>query len=72
MQAASEQNMTLCAAKEMGIDARTIKAVRVLKRSIDARQRVVMVNLKLRVYINEEPVDEPYTRIDYPDVSGKP
>ena len=72
VQAASEQNMTLCAAKEMGIDARTIKAVRVLKRSIDARQRVVMVNLKLRVYVNEEPVDEPYTRIDYPDVSGKP
>lgn len=72
VQAASEQNMTLCAAKEMGIDARTIKAVRVLKRSIDARQRVVMVNLKLRVYVNEEPVDEPYARIDYPDVSGKP
>ncbi|MDE5987525.1 MAG: FAD-dependent monooxygenase, partial [Prevotella sp.] len=55
--------------REQGIDARTINHVRVLKRSIDARQRNIYVNLSLRVYINEVPEDEGYERIVYHDVS---
>ena len=46
--------------------------VRVLKRSIDARQRTIYVNLKVRVYINEMPEDEAYIPTYYPDVSDKP
>ena len=65
----SEQNMADYVSRELAIDRRTIKHVRVLKRSIDARQRQVMVNLTLRVYVNEEPTDEAYQRTEYPDVT---
>ncbi len=65
----TEQNIADYVSKELAIDRRTIKHVRVLKRSIDARQRQVMVNLTLRVYVNEEPTDEAYQRTEYPDVT---
>ena len=51
-QASNEQNIKSFISKDKGLDARTIKAIRVLKRSIDARQRTIFVNLKVRVYIN--------------------
>lgn len=54
-QAASEQSIAEYVAKDKGLDVRTINAVRVLKRSIDARQRTIFVNLKVRVYVNEMP-----------------
>ena len=56
-------------AEEKGIALRSLKGVRVLKRSIDARQRTIFVNLKVRVYVNEEPQDDEYERVDYRDVS---
>lgn len=56
--------------REHGIDARTITHIRVLKRSIDARQRQIYINLTLRMYINEEPQDEEYEKVVYNDVSG--
>lgn len=71
-QAHSEQSIIEYLAKEKGMDARTVKHVRVLKRSVDARQRTVYVNLSLRVYINELPQDEEFVRTVYPDVSQKP
>jgi len=51
---------------------RTIYGVRILKRSIDARQRQIYVNLKVRVYINEQPQDDEYVRTEYPNVEGRP
>ena len=71
-QAANEQSIKLFISKDKGIDARTIKAIRVLKRSIDARQRTIYVNLKVRLYINELPQDEEFTRTVYNNVEGKP
>ena len=69
----SEQNIADYVSRETGIDRRTIKHIRVLKKSIDARQRQVMVNLTLRAYVNEVPTDEAYIKTEYPDVSnGKP
>ena len=65
----SEQNIAEYISKELAIDLRTITHVRVLKRSIDARQRQVMVNLTLRVYVNEYPEDAEYIKTTYPDVS---
>lgn len=59
-------------AAEYGFDARTVTALRILRRSIDARQRAVVVNLKVRVYINEEPSDVEYAAVEYGDVSAKP
>ena len=71
-QAASEQTIKEFVSREKGFDARTITSVRVLRRSIDARQRTVFVNLKVRVYINETPDDDEYERISYQDVSSAP
>ena len=71
-QAANEQNIKLFISKDKGIDARTIKAIRVLQRSIDARQRTIYVNLKIRLYINEIPHDEEFVRTIYKNVEGKP
>ena len=71
-QAANEQNIKSFICKDKGIDARTIKAIRVLKRSIDARQRTIYVNLKVRLYINELPQDEEFIRTIYNNVEAKP
>lgn len=71
-QAASEQALTRFVAREKGMDARTICAVRVLKRSIDARQRTIYVNLTVRVYVNEQPEDDEFVRTEYPNVEGRP
>lgn len=70
--ALSEQNIISYIADEKGIDARTVNAVRVLKRSIDARQRTIFINLIVRVYINEIPQDAEYVHTEYGDVSQKP
>ena len=70
--AADEQSLKSWLAEEKGVDERTITAVRILKRSIDARQRTIYVNLKVRMYVNEEPTADEYQHTDYPDVSGKP
>ena len=71
-QAASEEGIKRYLAKEKGLDVRTLNQVRVLKRSIDARQRTIFVNLKVRAYINEFPQDDQYVRTEYPDVSSRP
>lgn len=56
-------------AEEKGISLKSISAIRILKRSIDARQRTIFVNLKVRVYINEQPAAQEYEPIQYQDVS---
>ena len=70
--AANEQLLRSWLADEYGFDVRTIKAVRILRRSIDARQRTIFVNLKVRVFINEQPTDDEYQHTDYPDISERP
>ena len=70
--AASENAIKRYIAEEQGIDERTINSVRVLKKSIDARQRTIFVNLKVRAYINELPQDDEYAHTDYPNVEGRP
>jgi len=70
--AAQEDRLKAWIAGEQGIDARTIHGVRILKRSIDARQRQIFVNLKVRVYVNEQPGDDEYVRTEYPNVEGRP
>lgn len=70
--AASEQELKNYIANEYALNAREIKAIRVLKRSIDARQRTVLFNLKVAVYVNEVPTNEEYSSIEYKDVSNCP
>ena len=67
---ANEQSLMQYIAREKGMDVRTIKAVRVLRRSIDARQRTIYVNLMVRVFVNEIPKGDEFVRRDYGDVSA--
>ena len=58
--------------KNNDIPSSSIQGIRILKRSIDARQRQVVINLKVRVYINE-PMTEDYLvpPIEYKEVDGQ-
>ena len=70
--AANEQALRRYIAREKGKDERTLTAIRVLKRSIDARQRTIFANLKVRVYVNEQPEDDEFVRTAYRNVEGCP
>ncbi len=70
--ASSEQGIKAWLSQEKGLDVRTLNLVRVVKRSIDARQRTIYVNLKVRVYINETPQDDEYQHVEYPYVGDRP
>lgn len=69
-QAASEQSIKQFLHTDRGLDG--INHVRILKRSIDARQRTIFVNLTVRVYIGEEPDDDEYQHTEYQNVEGRP
>jgi hypothetical protein len=68
-QAYNEQSILAYLRQEKGIDA---QAVRVLRRSIDARQRTIFVNLTVRAYVGEEPPLQDFEPYVYRDVSGRP
>jgi len=70
--AANEGQLKSWLAQEYGFDAGSCHGVRILKRSIDARQRTIFVNLKVRVYLNEQPQDDAYEHTEYRDVSDRP
>ena len=69
-EAVNEQSLKQVIARETGAAPKDIQAVRVLKRSIDARQRTIYVNVKLRAFINEQPEEPEYQSVEYKDVSG--
>lgn len=68
------QRERLCqfVAREEGIDVRTINALKIRRRSIDARQRTVYVNLSLELFVNEAPPAADFAPVPYGDVSGRP
>ena len=68
-QAYNEQSILAYLREEKGIKA---GAVRVLRRSIDARQRTIYVNLTVRAYIGEEPPLQDFEPYIYKDVSDRP
>lgn len=68
-EAFNERSILAYLQREKGIKA---QAVRVLKRSIDARQRTIFINLTIRVYVNEQPELIEYTPTHYLDVSECP
>lgn len=70
--AANEQRLKSYLVQEKGLNLRDIQATRILKRSIDARQRTIFINLKVRVYINELPKEDEYEHTVYNKVEGKP
>lgn len=58
-------NQKIFFSQQLGIDANRITAVVPFRRSIDARQKRVVVNLSARVYVDEQPPVEP---LDLPEV----
>lgn len=70
--AANEQRLKEYLVQEKGLNLQDITATRILKRSIDARQRTIFVNLSVRAYINELPKDDEYQPTIYNNVEGKP
>ena len=66
--AANEQKLKEYLSKEKSLNLRDITATRILKRSIDARQRTIFVNLKVRTYIKEMPQEDEYEHTIYNNV----
>lgn len=70
--AGSEQQLKAFIVADKGLRVNDITAVRILKRSIDARQRTIFVNLTVRVYVNEMPEKLEYVPTIYNNVEGRP
>lgn len=70
--AANEQRLKEYLSQEKGLSMKEITAIRILKRSIDARQRTIFINLNVRVYTNEVPTDDEYQQTIYNKVEDKP
>ena len=70
--AGREQQLKAFIVADKGLRANDITAVRILKRSIDARQRTIFVNLTVRVYVNEMPEKLEYVPTVYNNVEGCP
>ena len=68
-QAADEKFYIARAAQLLYIRESDIALARVVKRSIDARQRMAKVNLTLEIYVDQEPQPEPL-HFDYPSVDN--
>ena len=68
--AATESLLRQRVADELALKPQRIESLRTIRSSIDARQRQVMVNMSVRVYIDESAPALPYERIDYPNVEG--
>ncbi|WP_066628560.1 NAD(P)/FAD-dependent oxidoreductase [Labilibacter marinus] len=71
-EASSEKYYKDIVAKKMKVHPDKITCIRVRKRSIDARQRQVMVQLYLDVYANVAAPAQTFATFEYQDVSTKP
>lgn len=67
--AADKQRIKAYLEQEKGVEADYIQVVR---RSIDARQRTVFVNLVVDAYVGEKPAEETFVPVQYPSVKGCP
>lgn len=66
------ENLRQHVAHELQVVPRDIHAVRTLRRSIDARQRTIFVNLTVEIWIGEDPTTLSYERIRYTNVEHAP
>ena len=68
--AAQSDQLVNYISKSVGLPQNEIHHVEIIKRSIDARQREIKVNLKVRIYLNEEFVETPIYLPNYPNVAN--
>lgn len=57
------------AASALKVDKKRLNHIQILKRSIDARGRQILYRLKVRVYMDEQPLPDVFS-IKYPDVNN--
>jgi len=69
--AAKEELLLREVSKHSGISTKEIRHVEIIKRSIDARQQSVKINLKVDVYVNEDKTTKNLELPDYPNVKEK-
>ena len=67
---ADQQKLEQEIAEQNAISPKAIRGLRTIHRSIDARQRQVMIQLDIDVYINENPPAEPFSPKEYHEVKG--
>ena len=67
---ADQQKLEQEIAQQNAISPKAIRGIRTIHRSIDARQRQVMIQLDVDVYINENPPVELFTPKEYREVKG--
>jgi uncharacterized protein len=70
-EASEETELKKVAAKNLNISFNDITHLQIVKKSIDARGRQPLVLLKLRVFINEEPIYTYENEIHYQNVSNR-
>ena len=70
--AADSLRLKTHAADELGISPSQLQAIRIVHRSIDARQRDIKINLTINAYIGEDPPATEFQKTDYPDVTERP
>ncbi len=66
--ASDENTIKYIAASKASVNVKDITSSRVIKRSVDARQRNIFINLCVRLYINEPEPSTIYKKAIYPDV----
>ncbi|MEN9919735.1 MAG: hypothetical protein RL662_2171 [Bacteroidota bacterium] len=71
-EASNIEVVKIIAATNAEVDASEIVAVQILKRSIDARQRNILINLRVRLYVNENEPDTRFVETIYPHVGNAP
>lgn len=69
--AANDAALRRLAAEQAAVGLESITALRIIRRSIDARQRAVFINLTLRLYIGEPMPEMEFCPVDYMDVSSR-
>jgi uncharacterized FAD-dependent dehydrogenase len=70
--AANQPLLTQHVAKLMQVNPVDISHVAIIKRSIDARQKAIKINLKVAVYYKEEYTEKPTPLPNYKDVTNSP
>jgi len=65
----NSEELLLAVSERSGIPANEIRHIEILKSSLDARQRMIKMNLLIKIFINEDFEEIPVRLPDYPDVS---
>ena len=67
--AQNQEQLKIIVAKKNRLQVNSIKHIEIIKRSIDARQKNIKINLKVKIFINEDFIDIPIELPNYKNIS---